>query len=97
MRVGAARLLQRATTRTLGVSHMASHNEEREQSYESEVRRNAYRLRIEVQVEDGIAYLISEGKREILCKPLIAKKFWYETWLALKARCGDLPDFIKRP
>jgi hypothetical protein len=74
-----------------------SHSEDREKWYEAEVRRNAYRLRIELLVEDGAAYLASDGDRELLCRPLIAKRFWYETWLALKKNSGNLPQFIRTP
>ena len=32
-----------------------------------------------------------------MARPLIAKKFWYETWLALEKAHGDLPQFIRQP
>jgi len=74
-----------------------SHSEDRELSYEAEVRRNVYRLHVELAVEDGAAYLVSGSDRELLCRPLIEKRFWYETWLALKEKHGDLPQFIRQP
>jgi len=74
-----------------------SHNEDREEWYEAEVRRNAFRLQAELLVDDGAAYLASGGDRQLLCRPLIAKHFWYETWLALKEKHGDLPQFIRMP
>ena len=74
-----------------------SPSEDREKSYEAEVRRNVYRLRVELLIEDGAAYLVSGGDRELLCRPLMAKRFWYETWLALKEKHGDLPQFIRTP
>ena len=43
------------------------------------------------------AYLVSGSDRELLCRPLIEKRFWYETWLALKEKHGDLPQFIRQP
>jgi len=76
---------------------MSSINEEKEARYESEVHRNAYRLRIKVEILEGAAYLVSGTERELLCRPLIAKHFWYETWLALKEQYGDLPHFIRMP
>ena len=74
-----------------------SHSEEREKWYEAEVRRNLYRLRVQLEVEDGAAYLASGGDRELPCRPIVAKRFWYETWLALKEKHGDLPQFIRMP
>ena len=76
---------------------MTTHNEDRETWYEAEVMRNAYRLRAKVDVLDGASYLTCGGERALLCRPLIAKRFWYETWFALKAKHGDLPQFIRMP
>jgi hypothetical protein len=76
---------------------MTPHSEDRETWYEAEVRRNAYRLRVEVLVEGGAAYLVSGSDRELLCRPLVTKRFWYETWLALKGKHGDLSQFIRQP
>ena len=74
-----------------------SHSEDREASYEAEVRRNVYRLGAKLLVDEGAAYLVVGNDRELLCRPLIVKRFWYETWLALKERHGDLPQFIRQP
>jgi len=45
-----------------------SHREDREKWYEAEVRRNAYRLRAELLIEDATAYLASGGDRQFLCR-----------------------------
>lgn len=71
--------------------------EDREAHYQSEVMRNAYRLRVAVELVDGATYLVRGTERVLLCRPLAAKNLWYETWLALKERYGDLPQFIRTP
>lgn len=71
--------------------------QDREAHYQSEVMRNAYRLRLTVEFVDGAMYLVRGSERALLCRPLASKNLWYETWLALKERYGDLPQFIRTP
>jgi hypothetical protein len=73
-----------------------SYNEERERWYQAEVRNNARHLHLAVEADDGTIYLVAGEERELLCRPRIANRFWYDTWLALKQSRGDLPYFILR-
>ena len=72
-----------------------TYNDAREKQYEREVRRNAYRLGIGIRVENGECFLVEEGRAHPLCRPDLPKRFWYETWLALKRRYPLLPKFIR--
>ena len=72
---------------------MASYNEIREKDYETSVRNDAFRARVQLLLEDGAAYIVVDGHRDLLCRPQIAKRFWYETWQAFKRRYGDTPGF----
>ena len=76
---------------------MKSLNQEKEEHYESEVRRNAHRLRMDVSVEGDSVYLSVNGSKDFLAKPFNTKQFWYETWLALSDKYGDFPQFIQTP
>jgi hypothetical protein len=72
---------------------MPSVNEQREKDYETSVRNDAYRAHVAIEVADGAAYIVAGGSRELLCRPEIAKRFWYETWLAFKRRYAGTPGF----
>jgi hypothetical protein len=74
-----------------------SYGEEREYFYQKEVERNCYRIRAKIKIIDEVAYLEYPDELQFLCEPLNHKKLWYETWLCLKEKHGDLQDFIKRP
>ncbi len=72
-----------------------TYNDAREKQYEAEVRRNAFRLGVEIRAENGQSFLVEEGRTRLLCRPDLPKRFWYETWLALKQRYPLLPKFIR--
>jgi hypothetical protein len=72
---------------------MPSYNERRERSYETSVRNDAYRARVSIEVEDGAAFIVVEGARELLCRPAMTRSFWYETWLAFNKRYSGTPGF----
>jgi hypothetical protein len=72
---------------------MPSVNEQREKDYETSVRNDAYRARVAVEVANGAAYIVNGESRELLCRPEISKRFWYETWLAFNKRYAGAPGF----
>ena len=72
---------------------MTSDSEQREQDYERYVRNDAYRARVSIEVADGAAFIIVDGSRDLLCRPAISKRFWYEAWLAFNKRYSGVPGF----
>jgi hypothetical protein len=71
----------------------STYNERREHDYESSVRNDAYRARVEIEISEGAVFLVAGEDRQFLCRPAISKRFWYETWLAFKARYSGTPGF----
>ena len=72
---------------------MPSYNELREKDYETSVRNDAFRARVKIEIDGDAAFLVADGSRELLCRPQIAKRFWYETWQAFKKRYSGTPGF----
>lgn len=72
---------------------MATYSEERELWYERDLRNSAYRARVVLEVETDAVFLVADGTRELLCRPEIAKRFWYEAWLAFTKRYSGTPGF----
>lgn len=70
-----------------------TYSEERELWYERDVRNNAYRARVELEIDAGAVFLLAGGDRNLLCRPLVPKRFWYETWLAFTTRYSGTPGF----
>jgi len=70
-----------------------SYNEIREKDYETSVRNDAFRARVQLELEEGAAYIVVDGARDLLCRPQIAKRFWYETWQAFQRRYRSTPGF----
>jgi hypothetical protein len=64
-------------------------NDRLELSCKEKVAAAAQRLGIQVHVEGHVVFVQREGKREVLCLPAVPKRFWQETWLALRERTGE--------